>query len=278
MVPRWVAFGLLAFAPVIGDPQARAAEPAPPPVVYVQKTRTYDVELRLDPALKRYGGIYVDYRDGALRGFNAFEREADQLGSFQPRSAPPNPLVDRVEYVVTCTTPHLIGVVRRAYEDRHAAHPDYSVQGFILDRSSGRRLGASDLLKPGTDMAPLDAALQGAIDKAKHVRHGDEPVPIPPASSLPTWDAGRPAIKPQNHPPSDATLVPSTDGGSAGGIQFLYSPYDVGAVSDGAYRVTLTYATFAAYLKPQYSHDFGGVPAPLDDDPIRGFPADRTKS
>ena len=166
-----------------------------------------------------------------------------------------------MEIVVACETPHLIGVVQRNYEDRHGSRPSYGVAGYILDRSSGHRLGASDLLKPGTDMAPLDTALQAAIDKAKHVRHGDQPVRLPPASSLPTWDSGRPAIRPRNTPPTDATLAPSATAGVAGGLQFLYGPYDAGAYSDGSYRVVLPYSVFAAALRPQFSSDFADAPA-----------------
>ncbi len=272
VAPGVFVLGLVAAAPL----PAAAAAPDRPPVVYAQKTRGYDVELRIDPALKAYGGIYADDRDETLRGFNAFEREADQLRAFQPVSGG-RPLVERVEYVVTCITPHLIGVIRRDYQDRHGAHPAYAVQGFILDRSSGHRLGASDLLKPGVDMAPFDAALQAAIDTAKHVRHGNDPVPTPPGSSLPTWDSGRPAIRPRNTPPTDATLTPAASGDAAAGLQFLYGPYDAGAYSDGAYRVVLPDAVFAAALKPQYARDFAGEPAPQPDDPIQGFPADVTK-
>lgn len=274
MISRPAALGALILAwPTAANAQPGAPPPAGPPVVYAQKTRSYDVELRIDPALKRYGGLYVEYRDGAMRGFNAFEREADQLAAFQPASAAPRPLVDRVEVVVTCQTPHLIGLIQRSYEDRHGAHPSYGVRGYILDRSSGHRLGASDLLKPGTDMAPLDAALQAAVDKARHARHGDQPVPLPLASSLPTWDSGRPSIRPRNTPPTDATLAPAATAGVAGGLQFLYGPYDVAAYSEGAYRVVLASAVFAAALKPSYASDFADPPAPASDDPLQGFPA-----
>ena len=78
--------------------------------------------LRIDPALKHYG-LHLNFHGGALRGFNAFKREADQIAAFQPASAPPRPLADRVEVVLTCQTPHLIGVTQRSYQDRHGAHP-----------------------------------------------------------------------------------------------------------------------------------------------------------
>ena len=278
MISRLAALGVLTLvSPCAAGAQTGALPTSQPPIVYAQKTRGYEVELRIDPALKHYGGLYVAYRDGALRAFNAFEREADQLSAFQPASGPPHPLVDRVEIVVTCQTPHLIGVIQRSYEDRHGAHPAYGVSGYILDRSSGHRLGASDLLKPGTDMAPLDAKLQAAIDTAKHARHGDRPIPLPPASSLPTWDAGRPAVNPRNTPPTDATLAPSASQALAGGFQFLYAPYDVGPYSEGAYRVVLPSTVFAAALKPQYSGDFTDPPAPSSDDPLQGFPADPSR-
>lgn len=135
--------------------------------------------LRIDPALKRYGGVYVGYRDGTLRGFNAFEREADQMHALQGAASSAR-WVEDVEYSLAAETPHLIGVLLRTHVDRHGAHPDLGVQGMILDRGSGRPLGASDLLQPGTDMAPLDAALQAALDRAKSVRHDGHPLPLPP--------------------------------------------------------------------------------------------------
>ena len=275
MISRLAALGALILVPALAAAaQPSGAPSAQPPVVYAQKTRSYDVELRIDPELKRYGGLYVDYRDRTLRGFNALEREADQLAAFQPRSGSPHPLVDRVEVILTCETPHLIGVIQRSYQDRHGAHPSYDIHGYILDRTSGQRLGASDLLKPGTDMAPLDAALQAAIDEAKHARHGDQLVPLPPASSLPTWDSGRSAIKPRNNPPADATLAPGGSGAIAGGLQFLYAPYDFGPYSEGAYRAVLPYKVFAAAVNPQYSADFTDPPTPSPEDPLQGFPSD----
>ena len=76
--------------------QAGAAPPASTaPPVYTQRTASYQVELRIDPALKRYGGVYVGERDGAMRGFNAFEREADQMHALQGASGAA-PWVERV--------------------------------------------------------------------------------------------------------------------------------------------------------------------------------------
>ena len=86
---------LILVSTCAADAQPSGAPAAKPPVVYAQKTRSYDVELRIDPALKRFGGLYVDYRDGAMRSFNAFEREADQLAAFQPASGAPRSLVER---------------------------------------------------------------------------------------------------------------------------------------------------------------------------------------
>jgi hypothetical protein len=252
---------------------AAPAQAADPPPVYAQRTRSYDVSLRIDPALESFAGVYVGERDGTLRGFNAFEREADQMHALQGASGFA-PWVERVDYTLAAETPHLIGVIRRAYVDRHGAHPDLAIQGFILDRASGRPLGASDLLEPGADMAPLDAALQHAVDAAKSARHDGHPPPTPPGSALLTWDTGRPAVNPRRSPPSDASLVPSSLPGKAAGLQFVFAPYDNGPYSDCAYRVVLPSKVFAGRLRPQYRDDFADAEPRPSDDPLAGFPAD----
>lgn len=261
------------IGPVFAALLAAAAQPpdAPPPV-YAQRTRTYDVALRIDPPLKAFGGVYVEERDATLRGFNAFEREADRMGGLQGADA--GPWVERVDYTLAAETPHLIGVIRRAYVARHGARPEISIQGFILDRASGHPIGASDLLQPGTDMAPLDEALQRAVDQAKSARHDGHPPPTPPGSALLTWDAGRPAINPRRSPPGDASLMPSGVPGKAGGLQFVFSPYVDGAYSDGSYRVVLPLQVFAARLRPQYREDFADAGPTPPDDPLAGFPDD----
>ena len=250
---------------------AAQSSPAAPPV-YAQRTASYQVELRIDPALKRYGGVYVGERDGAMRGFNAFEREAEQMHALQGASGSA-PWVGRVEFSLAAETPHLIGVLQRTYVDRHGAHPDIGVQGVILDRASGHALGASDLLQPGTDMAPLDAALQAALDRAKAARHGGQPPPLPPGSALATWDGGRPAINPRRSPPHDATLLASSVAGKAAGLHFVFNPYQSGPYSDGAYDVVLPTEVFAAKLRPQYRDDFAGAPVGVADDPLEGLVA-----
>ena len=59
------------------------------------------------------------------------------------------------------------------------------------------------------------------------------------------------------------TLAPGTVKGRAGGLIFVYSPYDIGAYVEGGYDVLLPLAVFRDALKPEYAGEFAGSPKPL---------------
>ena len=119
-----------------------------------------------------------------------------------------------------------------------------------------------DLLKPGADVRKLDRALCDAARAAKRERaegHWDEKEDS--NFSCPTWRGlyiGREADA-EGAGPVQFTLAPGTVKGRAGGLIFVYSPYDIGAYVEGGYDVLLPLAVFRDALKPEYAGEFAGL-------------------
>ena len=268
-----------------------------PPVVYQAASRDYDVRLRIAPQLKTLpAGTYAALKARVVADFRIFEASAVKDMARYRRQLPTSvlartPEVVRVEVDLVLQTPHLTGFIRRDYVDAHGAHPGSDLSGLLFDRQSGRRLAATDLLLDGADMAPLNAALAAAVKSAKASR-GDPVTPddgfVKPGQL--TWSGGVDLSashdllvaftsdkdgEVRGDLPVLATVAASSVADRAGGLQFLYSPYDIGAYAEGAYRVVLPWRMFATALKPQYRADFAGRPvSEPGSNPLLAFPAD----
>ncbi len=234
--------------------------------VYQHTTKSYDVELDMDPALKAFARLYARLRAGVLIDFADFEAQAMQFHDL----AGGLPAVSHASFTLVLATPHLIAVSVEQRTQRPGAPPEAKVEGYLFDRASGQRLALTSLLRSDTDMARLNAVLQHAVTTAKRRRHHGAPPSEPYEFKAPTWGEHAANGRGRSGLPGDATLVAGDTAGRAAGLQFLYSPYRVRSFEDGAYRVVVPLDAFVKALRPEYAVDFGGAPLDMTDDPLQG--------
>ena len=58
----------------------------------------------------------------------------------------------------------------------------------------------------------------------------------------------------------DIALAPGTVPGKAGGLVFLFAPYELGSYAEGGYSVVVPLDAFAALLSPDWAGQFAGAP------------------
>jgi hypothetical protein len=141
------------------------------------------------------------------------------------------------------------------------AHPMTAYDAFIWDRLGQRRLALADLLRdpaPGSEaVTALAAAARAALIEVKRSRVPDY---APDADSFIAAEGDGPFVPDLLRFAQNFQLMPADELGQGGGIELLFSPYDVGPYSEGKFEVLVPAAAVAAFLKP----DAARVLAPRD--------------
>ncbi|CAN5171465.1 RsiV family protein [soil metagenome] len=236
------------------------------PLHFARKTKDAEVSLKL-PASVAHAPVLHDrlYR-GEVKGLTKFVADAasgrrDEPKAFRELGA----WEDQIDYALTLETPRLMGLRREEYVDTHGAHPNHPSGGIVFDKATNTRVRALDLLRPGADIKTLDRALCDAARAAKRERaDGDWNEKEDTNFSCPTWRGlylnGKLL---QGGDPVQFTLAPGTVKDRAGGLIFVYSPYELGAYVEGGYDLVLPLAVLRDALKPEYAGEFAGSPKPL---------------
>ncbi|MGE0582551.1 MAG: RsiV family protein [Steroidobacteraceae bacterium] len=131
------------------------------------------------------------------------------------------------------------------------AHPMTTVEAFVWDLLGQRRLALADLLKEPAPGSPAVVALAGAARAAIiAVKRARAPGYDPAKDTFIGTGGDGPFAPDLAKFARNFQLLPRAADGSGGGVEFLYSPYDVGPYSDGAYAVTVPAPIVAPLLKP----------------------------
>lgn len=130
------------------------------------------------------------------------------------------------------------------------AHPMTTVEAFVWDRLGQRRLALSGLLidpQPGSaGVQRLATAARDALIAVKRARiPGYDPARD---SFIGAGPDGPFAPDPAKFGRNFALIAPAKDDG--GGLEFYYSPYDVGPYVEGMYEVRVPAALVVPLLKP----------------------------
>lgn len=246
-----------------------AAAAATTPLAWKKTTPTAELSLTL-PAVVRHAPVLADrlYR-GEIKGLERFSAEAadpkDGLRSEPAAFRKQGRWEMEVSYAPALETGRLLSLYRSAYTDTHGAHPNHEDGGIVFDKPTNRNLHPLDLLIPGADLKPLDRALCDAARAAKRERNeGPWNEKEDTNFSCPTWRGlfGETGKLLEGSAPPQIALAPGDMAGKAGGLTFIYSPYDIGAYVEGGYAVVLQQAVFRAALRPQYAAEFAGRAKP----------------
>lgn len=219
-----------------------------PPVVFESKTEQVEVGLAIDPAMKRYPGLYERLQADTIPRLKAFaaestaERGADEsttLASYDMGAS----------WAMGGETQRLASF--EGYEGVYGggAHPDGRAFSILWDRRARRKIEAGSVFRNGSGAA-LSALLCRRLIVEKQRRDPSLRVDVP----LEDYDC-----------PSDVTdipfiLAPATRGPKAAGIVYLLGPYVGGGYADGVFRIFVPTAALRPLLADGYADQFSDNP------------------
>ena len=227
--------------------QAEASAAAEGPLSYVSTTPYAKVKLTLPEAVKAFPELYQKlYSEevGKLKDYT----EGAQSDRSEFGSADLPPYEKQIIYSNPVETDRLFSMLRTDFDYSGGAHPNTYATGLLWDKTSKKLLTAADLFAADADKAALGRTLCDAVNQAKKGREGA----IPLGGSDGMWTC--PDLK-----KVPVVLAASDAAGKASGITFLLNAYDVGPYVEGAYYLTIPFATLGKGLNPVFAADFGGT-------------------
>lgn len=164
----------------------------------------------------------------------------------------PKPWPGTIDWQATPAGDRYLNVVGRSAIYTGGAHSLPAVQAFVWDRLAERALYLPDLLVDSTagsePMQRLAALVRDAVIAEKSRRSAADP-DRPPYDPAGDSFIGK-GFAPQVESFANVNFAIPASSEEAGGLVFLFSPYDVGPYSDGEYAVTVPAEDARALLKP----------------------------
>ncbi len=254
--------GLLALAGC--DRKAEPAKPPAPvslpaapaaasrPLVYEKTVPAAHVKLILPAAAAAAPALYAKLYSEGVNDLDAFADGAKEgYEELKAAGAPIRAFERELNWKVAAETPRLLGLVLEEYENTGGAHPNAALGSMVWDKQTGKALKPLDLMRDDVNALKLDAIVCDAIHAAKKERTGS--AELQPDQRCPVFSDVK------------VTLAPSTAAGKAGGIQVLFSPYEVGPWVEGSYELSFPLARIAGDLNPAYTAEFAGAPPPAPE-------------
>jgi hypothetical protein len=156
------------------------------------------------------------------------------------------PYYHSIVWKIAAQTPRLVSVFSEEDDYQGGAHPNHTIQALLWDKTTKTEISTQRLFKAGTDFKAIDAYLCHQIEAERSKRAGE---PISQSGS------GFACPKFAN---SRLVLIPSVTGGTAGAIDALYAPYDVGPYAEGPYEIRVPQTLLGDVLAPEFADQFGG--------------------
>lgn len=255
------AFVVLGLAACDRKPApAKEAVPAPAtpvtaskPLVYEKTTPAAHVKLILPASVAAAPALYAKLYSEGVNDLNAFSDGAKEgYEELKAAGAPIQSFERELKWKVAAETPRLLGLELEEYENTGGAHPNGMLGSLVWDKQTGKALKPLDLMRDDVNTLKLDAMVCDALHAEKKVR------------------TGSPELQADQRCPIFAdvkvTLERSTVAGKAGGVQVLFSPYEVGPWAEGSYELSFPISRLAGDINPAYAAEFGGAPPPEPKD------------
>jgi len=231
----------------------KADAAAPGPLTYESKTPFAKVSLTLPEAIKAQPGLYKAVYDQEVKDLMAYA-EGAQADRSEAGSDNLPPYEKTILYDGVVQTARLFSAVRSDFDYSGGAHPNTMATSLLWDKTTQKRISASDLFTKEANLTAVERALCTAVNAAKAKREGS----VALTKGNPMWAC--PKLK-----DVELSLAPGAAKGKAGGLTFLINAYQVGPYSEGAYYLTLPLTSFQSLLNPTYAGEFGGTPTKAGD-------------
>jgi hypothetical protein len=231
------------------------------------KTKSVEVGVRVDPALRKFPGLYEDSLAEGKRWAERNRTEAAKAARDEPQffRGGQRWTFER-SYELWSEVGRYISVVREDGTFTGGAHPNSYTNTILWDSEARKRVNIRPFFRETADNGPTMTALaqlaRVAVAAEKLARDAIN-VDIPKDKLSPEQLAKldqfiTDGIKPALLKIGPVTLARSTEPGKSAGLDFHYSPYAVGAYAEGEYTVFIPWNAFREFLSPQGVAIFGG--------------------
>ncbi len=230
-------------------------------------TKAVEVTVTVDPALRKYPGLFEDNLAEGRRWAERNRAEAAKARRDEPEFFREGRrwTFERA-YNLRSAVGRYISVLRDDGTYTGGAHPNSHMNTILWDRDARRRGNIRPLFSETADNGPTMTALAQlarvavAAEKLKRdAINVDAPKEKLTPESLAKLDQFiADGIEPTLLKLGPVSLAPSTEDGKSAGLTFHYSPYAVGAYAEGPYTVFVPWTAFQSHLSRQGAAIFGG--------------------
>jgi len=241
---------LLAAALAVPVASASAAETKP---VIAQKSKSAEIEVTIDPALKAYPGLYENLLAEGQRDAAKWRKDADQSLREEPQMFKDRRrnTYDR-SYKQRSVVGHYVAILRDDGSYAGGAHPNSYTDTILWDTTARKRVSIRPFFKETADNGPtmttMAKLVRAAACAAKEKRGAgcDSPADV---SGIESKLLGIGPVTP----------APSTEAGKSSGLTFHFSPYGLGSYAEGSYTLFVPWTDFKDHLSPEGAALFGGT-------------------
>jgi hypothetical protein len=230
------------------------------------KSKPIEIEVEIDQRLRDYKRLYASILNEAKGMVAARRTEAETSWRKERVMFQLGPWAYERGYYFEAEAGPYVSVSVLDYSFTGGAHPNQRTTAILWNREHGRRTNIAELFKETNTGGPTLSALAALLreEVAKEKRERDIPVAMPLEKD--EWIS---AIKPDLKTMGAPSLVRSSVGGKAAGIDFHFSAYDVGSYAEGAFGGYLNWQTLAPFLTDKAKQWFAGDRADLLSEPSK---------
>ena len=256
---RFVAMrlGVALSACLLFTAAAMAAQTKP---IVSSKSKSAEIELKVDDALKAYPGLYDNLAAEGRRQTAQWRREADDV---LRRGDDPFTFKDgrRYSYSRSYEQRSAIGryvsVVRSDDVFTGGAHGNQNTDTILWDTQSKKRISIRPFFKETRDNGPAMTAMAKLVRAA--VFDEKKRRKLETVEGTPDDNEWLKEIKPSLLALGPVTLAPSTEAGKSSGLTFHFSPYMVGPYAEGPLVAFVPWTSLKDFLTPEGTALFGGA-------------------
>lgn len=243
-----------------------APSTAEPKSVISSKSKSADIEVKIDDAFKAHPGLYDNLLAEGRREAARWRAEANDI---LRKGADPMTFKDgrRYDYSRIYAQRSAIGryisIVRTDGVFTGGAHPNQSIDTILWDRNTKKRISIRPFFKETADKGPTMTAMAKLVRAAvfeEKKRRKLETIEGTPENNEWLKD-----ITPSLLKLGPVTLAPSTEASKASGLTFHFSPYAVGPYAEGPLTAFVAWTDFKDFLSPEGMALFGGTRAEGDE-------------
>jgi uncharacterized protein DUF3298 len=230
-------------------------------------TKSVEVTVTVDPALRKFPGLYEDSLAEGRRWAERNRAEAAKASRTEPEffRGGRRWTFER-SYELRSVVGRYVSVLRDDGTNTGGAHPNSYQNTVLWDRDARRRTNIRPFFRETADNGPAMTALARLARiavAAEKLSRDTINVDVPKEKLSPQRLAEldrfiADGIEPSLLKIGPISLAPSTESGKSSGLTFHYSPYAVGAYAEGPYTVFVPWSAFQTHLSPQGAAIFGG--------------------